>query len=78
MKMAKEMAQWEKVLHYMEYYGGITSMDAFRFLGITRLSARIWELRRMGYEIESVPIHKNGVTFDKYVIKKDGEPTHNC
>ena len=33
---------------------GITSMEAFGF-GITRLSAVIFELRSLGYDIESVP-----------------------
>lgn len=33
---------------------GITSMEAFEF-GITRLSAVIFDLRGLGYDIESVP-----------------------
>ena len=45
--------QSEKVLEYMQVNGGITSMDAFRDLGITRLSARIWDLRKEGTEIDN-------------------------
>ena len=43
------------VLDYLEYHfpGGITSKDAWNALGISRLSARIGELRHEhGYEIK--------------------------
>ena len=39
------------VLEFMEQNGVITSMDAFEKLHITRLSARIWDLIRLGYKI---------------------------
>ncbi|MEE0060466.1 MAG: helix-turn-helix domain-containing protein [Acutalibacteraceae bacterium] len=41
------------VLQYMKDHKGITSMEAFKNLGITRLSAKIFELRR-GYDIRDV------------------------
>lgn len=68
------MTQREEVLSYMMENGGITSMEAFRKLGITRLSARIYELRELGYPIENQRITKkrNGVTvsYDRYVLVK--------
>lgn len=49
------MTNKERVLKYMEEFGSITSLDAFRDLGNTRLSASIWELiNRDGYDIRSV------------------------
>lgn len=42
------MTQKERVKKYMEDFGSITQMDAFRDLGIMRLSARIWDLRADG------------------------------
>lgn len=45
----------ERVLQYMEDFGSITSMDAFKDLGVTRLSASIFILREKGYNIKSVP-----------------------
>lgn len=39
--------------------GPLTSMQAFRELGCTRLSARIWDLRRQGYDISS-PVKTSG------------------
>lgn len=48
------MTQNEKVLQYLKINGSITSMDAFNKLRITRLSARIYDLRKMGHTIGSV------------------------
>lgn len=68
------MTQREEVLSYMMENGGITSMEAFRKLGITRLSARIYELRELGYPIENKHITKKHkgvtVTYDRYVLKR--------
>lgn len=48
--MRKE-TQHEKIIHYIERYGSITPFDAFREFGITRLAARIFELRLKGVNI---------------------------
>lgn len=48
------MSQNEKVLKYIDTFGSITTMEAFTALGVTRLSARIWDLRQDGYNIVSV------------------------
>lgn len=45
------MTQKKRVLEYMQQYGGITSLEAFQMLGCTRLSARIFELRKDGHII---------------------------
>ena len=46
------MTQAEQIHEYMKKHGSITTLDAFR-IGITRLSARIWDLKRQGVEIET-------------------------
>ena len=48
----KEMSQNQKVLNYMRENGGISQRDAVKF-GCYRLSARIHDLRRLGYHIIS-------------------------
>lgn len=53
------MSQTEKVLQFMKDHGSITSWDAFQFLHITRLSARIYE------------IEKNTPVMRETVTKKD-------
>ena len=48
------MTQKERVLQYIDDFGSITSFEAFRDCGITRLAARVNELRRDGVQIDSV------------------------
>lgn len=42
------MTQSERVMKYIGEFGSISSMEAFRDLGITRLAARIADLERDG------------------------------
>lgn len=44
-----------KVLQYMKTHKEITSLEAVVELGITRLSARVWELKHLGYSIGKRP-----------------------
>ena len=43
--------QTDRVFNYIEEFGSINTFQAFTDLGISRLSARIWELRNMGIKI---------------------------
>jgi len=69
-----------RIIQYMKEHGSISSQDAFRDLGITRLSARIKELRDMGYDISTIMVdgknrYGEDVRFGVYVLK--GEPDGN-
>lgn len=71
----KRPAQAQAVLNYMKDFGGITQVDAIKDLGVLRLSARIYELKKQGIEIESVqyPIktrYGNTTWFKRYSIKE--------
>lgn len=46
------MNQGEQVIEYLKNVGSITPMDAFFDLGITKLSTRISELKKLGYEFD--------------------------
>lgn len=50
------MSHCEQVLQFMEEHGSITQQDAYRFKphGCTRLPARISDLKRRGYDIDTV------------------------
>lgn len=48
------MTQNRAVLNYLESHSGITSKQAFEIFGITRLSARISDLRGEGYNISTI------------------------
>ena len=65
---------YSRLLTYLQNYGSITSLDAIRDLGNTRLSATIFELRRDGYDILSEDVKvKNrwgtSTTVTRYVWK---------
>ena len=54
----KKTTQNDRVLAYMRSHKGITSLDAYRDLGCTRLSARIADLKGMGIEIGKVMVDR--------------------
>lgn len=60
------MTQKEQVLDYMRTHGSISTIQAFH-IGITRLSARIWDLKADG-----VPIISNTI----YYRTDDGKRKH--
>lgn len=47
--------QHDRILQYMRDFDSITTLDAFRDLGITKLTTRISEMRRMGINIIGTP-----------------------
>ena len=49
-------SQNERVLEYMKEHNGITSLQAYDKLGVTRLSARIKDLRTAGHIIFAEPL----------------------
>ena len=56
--------QNEMVLEFIQKAGSITAKEAFTELGITRLSARIFDLRKMGGEDSpgAEVLHREGRT----------------
>ena len=46
-----KQSQKDLILAYMEKHGSITPLEAQREIGCMRLGARIWDLRRDGYNI---------------------------
>ena len=70
------MNQEQKVINYVERFGSITTLDAFRDLAITRLSARIFNIKKLGYKVSSVrETSKNRlgeeVNYNRYFIEKE-------
>jgi hypothetical protein len=49
------MTKTDKILCHLELEGSITSWEAIQEYGVTRLSAIIFNLRKKGYNIVSVP-----------------------
>tara|TARA_R100000963_G_scaffold600_1_gene731 strand:- start:334 stop:618 length:285 start_codon:yes stop_codon:yes gene_type:complete len=50
--------QADAILWHLKTYGTITSYEAIKEYGATRLSAIIFNHRKEGYNIESIPLKK--------------------
>lgn len=61
------MNQMKTVRKYLEDGNTLTSMEAFRKWGITRLSDKIFKLRKAGLQIDSIPTDG---------INRFGDPVH--
>ena len=71
----KRLTQANRVYEYMELNGSITSMQAFSDLRVTRLSARIADLKKEGKKIGSTTetnVNEYGETsrYARYFIIK--------
>ena len=62
--------QKEAVLWHLHEYENITSWQAIREYGITRLSAKIHLLRKEGFNIVSIPVNMVNRFGRTYVISK--------
>lgn len=71
------MSQTNMVLTHLNRYGSITSVDAFKMYGCTRLASIIYNLRSRGHNIETIneeSVNRFGVKcrYARYVeIRKD-------
>ncbi len=66
------MTQVQQIINFMQEHGSITTMQAFE-MGITRLASRIFDIRRMGIDIESETVtaknrYDEPVHFARYRI----------
>lgn len=69
--------QTELIMHFMRENGSINPLEALQHIGCFRLSARIHQLRKNGYQITSKRVTKNGrfgaVSFAEYHLKIEVE-----
>lgn len=64
----QKATQAQRVLDYIEEFGGITQLDALKELGVMRLASRISDLKKQGYPIKSETISvKNRFEEDCYI-----------
>ena len=61
------MKQTDRILRHLRDHRHITSAEAFLEYGISRCASRIHDLRKQGYQIDSVPVKST----NRY-----GEPVH--
>lgn len=70
----KKTNKTQEVLKHLQKRRSITSLEAIKLFGATRLSAIIFNLRKRGYIIDNVWMEKkdrygNNCQFVKYVYK---------
>lgn len=71
----KAKSQCNRLLHHLQTHKkGITDLDAYTKYKIRRLSGRIWDLRKRGYDIETIYesyVNEDGhnVRYGRYVLR---------
>jgi hypothetical protein len=76
------MTQNDMVLDYLNRFGSITPIQAFADLGIMRLGARVWDLKREGHDIITETEHSVNrfglpVSYARYKIHTGVNPTES-
>ena len=69
------MSQLEEVLAYLKLGNSITSMEAIQMFGTTRLGAIIFDLKKKGWDINSVLVpvlnrHGKTTRVSSYTLEK--------
>ena len=72
--MKNKTTQRSEVLRYLRENGSITSTEAFKLFGATRLAAIIFDLRKLGYKIETFLVegttrYGTAVQYAKYIYR---------
>ncbi|MBQ7412666.1 MAG: helix-turn-helix domain-containing protein [Eubacterium sp.] len=69
------MTQHELIVKYLRDFGSITTYEAFKDLGITKLGTRISEMRKIGFEfsdewVDDVNRYGDYVRYKRYRLVK--------
>jgi len=71
------MTQTQRVLEYMRDHGSITEANAYAAIGCTRLSARIYDLKKAGHRIKTLTESGRNrfgerTTYARYTLEETG------
>lgn len=61
-----KLSRQQKILKYLKTYKTLTSLEAINMFGETRLSARIFDLKKDGYRFETTKVRvptRDGWTY---------------
>lgn len=72
--MSEKISQEERILRHIKRFDSITSWEAFEDYGITRLSAKIFNLRERGFKISGEWVERTNrfgepVRFKRYFLE---------
>ena len=65
------MSQNQLILEHLLSGKSLTPLDALNKFGCFRLSGRVWDLKRQGFNIKTENVIKNGKHFAEYSIIKN-------
>jgi hypothetical protein len=68
--MKTKRSQEDRILRHLERGRGLTALQALEKFGCMRLGARILDLRRAGYDIESRNVRVGDKTIARYSLPK--------
>lgn len=72
----EKLNQCEMIINYIKEFGSITTLQAFRDIGCTRLASRINDLKNQGYRFRDEFVtskNRRGVkvSYKKYYLEGD-------
>ena len=75
------MTQCDRVLRYMQDFETINPLQALGDLGVMRLGARIWDLKKAGYPISRRMVtgknrYGEAVSFAEYRLEEEHAESH--
>lgn len=72
----EKLTQNEMIIKYIKEHGSITTLQAFRDIGCTRLASRINDLKNEGYRFRDEFVTRKNrygvkVSYKKYYLEED-------
>lgn len=67
--MAK-IKQTSRIVKYIDDFGSITTLEAMRDIGVTNLHARLYDLKKEGYNVIGTPEQSENRYGDKVHYKR--------
>ena len=83
MRRPRKGSQCEIILSFLEHHSFITQLECTERFKITRLAARVYDLRRMGYAVENISSKFETVCgcnprYGIYTLHKDHKQTNKA
>ena len=69
MRTKRHLSQKNRILNSLKRGDYMTSLKALRLFGCLNLKGRIFEIRELGYPVETSWIKRDGKIYAKYQIK---------
>ena len=65
------MNQTEQILNYLRTGQSLTPLECLNRFQCFRLGARIWDIKKMGYKVETELVRQGNKKFASYKLSKE-------